>query len=105
MNFEDRVRYVERTGANLGSILVCKDPWKMECGRSNCRICPHQPGKCDQKNTFYRWTCLLCQEKGQKSQYFGETSRSSFERIAEHLKMIEKEDENSPMVEHIMEFH
>ena len=42
MGFQDRVKYVERTGTNLGAQLINKDPWGSGCNCPECNICSHQ---------------------------------------------------------------
>ena len=102
---QDRVKFVERTGANLGAQLVSKDPWGSSCNRPECNICSHQPGKCDLKGVVYQWECLLCKEEGIRAHCIGETSRTCFERMLEHRRQIEKGDGESPLVEHLQKHH
>ena len=105
MGFQDRVKFVERNGANLGAQLVSKDPWGSSCNQPECNMCSHQPGKCDLKGVVYQWECLLCKEEGIRAHYLGETSRTCFERMVEHKRQIEKGDAESPLVEHNMNHH
>ena len=53
----------------------------------------------------YRWSCGHCKSMGKQAQYYGETSRSVFERISEHHKQIQAGKDESPMVEHMTKHH
>ena len=33
LNFDERVKYIQRPCANIGDILMKKDPWEIPCGR------------------------------------------------------------------------
>ena len=48
---------------------------------------------------------MICAEEGNKTQYIGETSRSTFERMEEHRKIIMKKKTESPLIEHHIEKH
>merc|ERR1711954_12723 len=103
--FRERVKYVEKPGPNLGALLIKKDPWEGDCGRPECLVCKHTLGVCTTQAVVYKFTCLTCQKEGAEAHYFGETSKSMFERIEQHRKQIEKGDNNSPMIEHHEETH
>ena len=105
LGFADRMRYVEKSGPNLADVLVTKDPWKGHCQRDGCMVCKGTPGVCSTKGVVYEFTCVKCQENGKNAKYYGETSRTMFERIQEHKRMIDKMNPDSPMVEHQMEHH
>ena len=57
------------------------------------------------KRLVYQFSCNLCEEQGKAAHYFGELSRSLFERIPEHKKQIEKRDIESGMMKHHEENH
>ena len=42
---------------------------------------------------------------GVQAHYYGETSRTIYERTAEHHKQIMASKEESPMIEHMMKHH
>ena len=96
---------MEKTGPSVSSSLVRKDPWGAPCGRNNCTVCSHSPGDCSKKSIVYKWSCQICQEEEKQTWYFGESSRTLFERMVEHQKKMEKGDEESPLVEHHLEKH
>ena len=105
LGFDERVKYVERPGANIGDILMRKDPWQSPCGRESCMVCEHTPGVCTNQGVVYKFSCGTCKEKGAEALYFGETSKSMFERISQHHRQITRMDPESPMVEHHLEHH
>ena len=98
-----RTRYIEKGGSTLKDLLVRKDPWYRlggGCGRTSCHICHHQGGKgtsCRREAVCYRIECLICDKRsggsnneeagggGGKTWYIGETSRSAYERVKEHM--------------------
>ena len=87
-----RTRYVERGGVTLKDMLVNKNPWQQlneGCNRSNCHLCSCQKGggiSCRREGVCYRLECLQCENGGgNKTWYIGETSRSAFERLNEHM--------------------
>ena len=46
-----------------------------------------------------------CEEKGASAHYFGESSRTSWERHQEHPKLLRKLNKESPLVEHYIDHH
>merc|ERR1711954_427636 len=76
------------------------------CGRDLCWTCNSgQPGKCLKKGLVYKIICSTCQEEGARTEYIGETSRSSFHRGWEHQVAIQKRSKESPLIEHWEEAH
>ena len=92
-----RTRYIERAGTTLADLLVKKNPWlelKGGCDRLDCLICACSGGKgisCRRENICYTIECKLCEtaaEEGEDKRivrYLGESSRSGYERIKEHV--------------------
>ena len=105
LRFPDRVRYVEKTGASISNVLVKRDPWESECLRPGCLTCTHSPGICGKKGVVYKFSCITCKEGGKEAIYHGESSRTLWERMQEHKKKLEKMDDDSPLVEHLIEVH
>ena len=104
----DRIKIVERAGVMLKSLLHKANPWEgAQCGRGDCLVCRQDNGKsCRQRNVTYTTECLKCQEKGgKKSQYLGESARTSYERGLEHLKAYDSLKEDSHMAKHWLEDH
>ena len=105
----DRIKVVERAGTMLKRILSKSNPWAGgQCGRENCLVCRYEEGggDCRRRNATYRTQCLACKAKnGKQSYYFGETSRTPFERGQEHENDYKKNQEDSHMVKHAQEDH
>ena len=62
------------------------------CPRQDCFMCKtaeKDKGKCRLTNIVYKIECRECSLTGSKVQYWGETSRSGYERSAEHKKDLE----------------
>ena len=110
-----RTRYIERAGVTLKDLLVKKDPWfklKGGCERPTCHICSSQGGKgtsCRREGTIYEIECKACKELseggggegerkegGLKVKYIGETSRSTYERLQEHMWLFTNKKEGDP---------
>ena len=92
----------------LKSLLHRANPWEgSQCGRQDCLVCRQDKGKsCRQRNVTYTTECLKCQEKGgKKSQYLGESARTSYERGLEHLRAYNSLKEDSHMTKHWQEDH
>ena len=87
----------------LSSMLVVKDPWFQlngGCGRRTCYPCISSKGKglsCRSESICYQIVCKLCQKNDEKKTiYIGETSRSGYERILEHMTMFKLKKEGDP---------
>ena len=100
----EKVKVVEKTGVKLESILTSSDPFREgDCGRPDCGLCGDEDSKgqnCRRRNVTYTNTCKICEKKGVKSVYIGETSRSLKERQAEHLNDAQEKKEQSHMWQH-----
>ena len=55
---------------------------------------------CQRQGVIYHMECLECREQGKKTLYVGESSRSGYDRGVEHLRAVEADSEESPLVEH-----
>ena len=58
-----------------------------------------------QQGILYRVKCKLCLQEGKNSFYIGESARTPYDRGLEHLNLINREDRESPCVEHRDEYH
>ena len=96
---------VERGGDKLKDLVGNKYPWaEVPCKRPDCLICRStwsQPesvppayrsklGKCYMKSCCYQIVCVQCLMEGRKAVYIGETSRTAWERIREHLGTLKR---------------
>merc|ERR1711954_52598 len=101
LGFKTRVRYTEELGNTVASMLCKKDPNPQHCGRQNCFPCKgEKQGMCQRQGVIYYMECLECREQGKKTLYVGESSRSGYDRGVEHLRAVEADSEESPLVEH-----
>ena len=81
-------------------------PWKNEeCGRERCVTCTNQPGRCRSRNATYSITCINCKAEGVDCQYFGETHRSTFDRLGEQQRLLEQQDPKSALWSHQRDEH
>ena len=106
----DRVKLVEKSGKMLKRSVVVTDPTAgSNCGREKCLVC-HQgdekdAGRCKKRNVTYQTTCHRCKETGKKVNYFGESSRTGFERGVEHWADYLSRKEDSHMWKHVANEH
>ena len=107
-----KVKIVERAGQPLKRILHKSNPWEGEdCGRDNCLLCISQSGtdekphSCKKRNVVYQTTCRQCKSDGREATYFGESSRSAFERGSEHLDSYASLRVDSHMLKHNLLVH
>ena len=100
---ECRVKVIERAGTSVKKILQKSYPFpKSECeekwfvceskGKGNCRRC----------NVIYE---IECTRQGCNYVYQGESCRNAYVRGGEHLKGMEKKDQESILVQHIQDHH
>ena len=113
----DRVKIVERGGTTLKRMLVKSNPWAGSfCGRDNCLPCMSSDGDqdCFLKGVVNDMTCTKCEEEANERKdvnvpiyrYTGTTSRSLYERGAEHLKAFKDKDiEKSVLLKHSHDKH
>ena len=84
--FPRKWKYIDRSGKSLGDMLITKDPWAGDCGREKCFPCTSgETGRCMKQGVLYTITCINCEEKGKKAQYWGEKARTAYDRGLEHL--------------------
>ena len=100
-----RVRFGEKAGNKFKDILCKSNPWaKSEYGRADCPLCKQQNGKqlgnCRKEGVTYKITCKRCKNQGKEVIYWGESSRSFYERGKEHLDGQMNENDNNPLYKH-----
>ena len=100
IGFKCKVRYLEELGPTVASKLIKKEPDPQPCGRQNCLPCKTKAGVCQRQGCLYKLVCNICTREAREKQilYIGESSRTPYDRGAEHLKLMEKEDRESPAV-------
>ena len=127
-----RLKIVERAGMKLENILHKSNPWSGEnCERKSCLLCETKlktekkmSQSCSKRNLTYKTWCHSCTEVGKNGvldeaegaedekrsesglyAYVGESSRSCFERAAEHVRDRVNYNKGSHMLKHIIEMH
>lgn len=105
-----RIKVVERVGRKLESILMRNDPWGgNECRRQECGICgggeDGKKGRCLREGIVYSIECLKCKREGTEGRYYGESSRSGYERYTEHERAIRRRWKDHPVTKHMAEVH
>ena len=105
-----KVKVVEKkTGKLVKSSLVKSNPFKKPgCSKESCTVCRLEKGiDCKARGIHYRISCE--DERCSDTNYEGETSRSTGERFAEHLRLIrdkrERYRQKSIMYSHAWERH
>ena len=100
---ECKVKVVERAGTNVRKKLQKSYPFQKRMCEENCFVCCSEgKGNCRRANVTY---VIECTRQGCKYQYIGETSRNGISRGREHLKGLEKRDQDSVLVQHIQDCH
>merc|ERR1712081_105001 len=95
----DKVRVVEQLGRKLVESLSNKAPWRSDsCGRNNCLPCKYKAGSCKMRNLTYEIICNLCQEKGIRSVYWGESHRTWLDRFREHQAALANNNSDCAIV-------
>ena len=117
-----RIKFQEAGGLQLKNCFSTELSKGQHCGRVNCPPCnttsEEKRQNCRTQNILYETKCLLCNppvsnpqeeksimKKGRKGIYFGETSRSFQERMAEHVREAEKFHPKSHIIKHWMTEH
>ena len=86
---EHRVKIVEEGGDTIFNTLSRKNPLgSQKCEDKRCLICTYKgsKGQCRVRSVLYKNTCIICEEKGILTQYFGESSKSAGEQSYEHMR-------------------
>ena len=105
----DKIKIVEKTGVMMKRILHRSNPWAGDlCGRVDCLVCMHGGeggGDCRRRNITYRTSCRACHSQGKDRSYYGESSRTAFERGKEHLSGFQSENIDNHMFKHYSDEH
>ena len=102
-----KVRVIERAGPKIKDQLCNPTPWSgQHCGRTGCLPCKTKEGSCRKANVTYKITCLNCLRKDKrKVVYLGESARSLWDRISEHLDDLRRRTTSSVLYRHWQEGH
>ena len=106
----NKIKIVEKAGKMLKRIIHKSNPWAAEdCYRDECLVCTNggdeNNGDCRVRNILYQTTCLPCKATGTEAVYWGESSRTAYERGKEHLGDFKSQSEKSHMYRHQLEDH
>ena len=100
---ECKIKVVERAGTNVRKKLQKSYPFKKRVCEENCFVCGSEgKGNCRRANVTY---VITCTRQGCRYQYIGETCRNGISRGREHLRGLEKRDQDSVLVQHIQDCH
>jgi hypothetical protein len=104
-----RIRIVERAGISLKNKLFSSNPWAKDgCSRDDCFPCKPGAGEggvCRRENLTYVMTCGTCSVNGVRKVYWGETSRTLYQRGKEHLSAYLSESDKSALHKHSLLEH
>ena len=109
-NEKERIKFVEKSGDNIETLLVKKNPFKKEkCSQKMCPICKNRTEDvkilCNTNNVGYKWTCNMCKEQNKVRVYEGESSRSARLRGFEHMAAYRNKQLNSVLYKHKLTEH
>jgi hypothetical protein len=105
---------VQERGGTKSSMDVRSDPLGSRlCKRDNCPICRTEGSKggCQGGNVGYQHQCQLCDDdkddrgQGTLAVYYGETSKSAYERGLQHADGLAKKKEDNVMHKYMMIHH
>ena len=105
-----RLKILEKGGTKFKDMIVKKNPFKPEpCTYKVCPLCKETKftlfdeknvAKCKMANIGYRFICAGC-----NATYEGESARISRDRALEHIRDLQKNKKESPMVKHLESHH
>ena len=98
-----KIKVIEKTGSTLKrSLQKTSISDKKECEDEECKICKTSKvkGLCRKEGVTYEIVCKACKDK-----YIGETGRSAWARMNEHLYEYKMRKESSVLWRHCKEKH
>ena len=100
---ECSIKVVERAGTSVKSKLQKSYPFPKSICDEKCFVCQSEgKGNCRRCNITYD---IQCTRQGCKYVYQGETCRNAYVRGGEHLKGLERREQDSVFVQHIEKHH
>ena len=96
------------SGPSLAQKLITSALSKPPCpaGPRHCHTCENGlNGKCTRKNVIYRIVCKICATAGRTEFYIGESTRPIRYRFNEHLGDARLRRADTPLGEHIADYH
>ena len=105
-----RIKVVEKSGEPIKNKLVRSNPFsETKCKDESCLLClSGQEINCKLREITYQVCCADTFKEGTDAcdgRYEGETSRSSGERLGEHLKEYAEHKKESMLIKHMIEAH
>lgn len=107
-----KIKLVEEARKTLREVLHKADPWGGKpCNHDDCILCDQARREdkprsdCKTRSTVYRTTCLLCKADNKRTTYTGETGRTTYERLSEHVEDAMTGREKSHMIKHMKTNH
>ena len=96
-----KLKIVEKNGTTVKSLFQKAKLQRTPCVDDSCLICKKDEKYiCRQESVTYEMKCETC-----KAQYIGETSRTAYTRIKEHMMDMRNKTENSVIWRHNQENH
>ena len=105
-----KIKILEKGGFKFKDMIVKKNPFKPQvCQNEVCPLCKSTEftqfeskniSKCKIANAGYRFICNVC-----NATYEGETARVLRDRTLEHVKDVQKNRKESPLVKHFNIHH
>ena len=100
-NVEIGLRIVEKNGTTMKSMFQRAKLDKAPCADKSCLVCKKDKKYiCRQESVTYEMKCETCE-----AQYIGETSRTAYTRIKEHMMDQKNKTENSVLWRHSRDNH
>ena len=107
-------KIIEQGGTSLKSILCNSSPRELDtCNDEECHVCTSDVNqrpmcrKTSRGGIGYEIQCMECDEEGKVSLYHGETSRTLYTRIKEHMRQTTNttNEIRQPLLKHNTIFH
>ena len=109
-NSQMKIKILEKGGFKFEDMIVKKNPFKPQvCQYEVCPLCKSTEftqfeskniAKCKIANPGYRFICNVC-----NATHEGETARVLRDRTLEHVKDVQKNRKESPLVKHFDIYH
>ena len=101
-----RIKVVEKMSSTIKSNLQRNNPFGWSpCNRTDCPICSRGlKVNCRARGCVYEITCTECQQTVEKI-YRGQTGRSLYERMKEHMRCWNEKSEESCLHAHAEKCH
>ena len=103
------IKIVEKINSTTKKELQRSNPFgHQHCGRNDCFTCNRElPISCRKRGAVYEMYCVNCKETidTPDKAYRGQTGRTTYHRMKEHLKKWEEKTEDSVLHKHSLQCH